>query len=75
MITTIQAKVQIGVAMVNVSPGVWKIPSGKVFGTMIDIYDSGGLLTYGVDYTFATNDTATFVNGPTGTPTYDAVLQ
>lgn len=75
IISTIQAKVIIDQPLTNVSPGVWKIPSGQVFGTMINIYDAGGALIYGTNYTFAGGTTATFVNGPTGTPWADYVLQ
>lgn len=74
IITTIQSYVKLNQAMVNVSPGVWKLPNSDVaFGTAIDIYDGGGRLTYGTDYTFAGGTTATFINGPTGTPSADYI--
>lgn len=75
VIALIQAHVKLNQNMVNVSPGVWKLPGGDVaFGTAVDIYDSGGRLTYGTDYTFAGGTTATFVNGPAGTPSADYIV-
>ena len=75
VITLIQSHVKLGQAMTNISPGVWSLPNSDVaFSTFVDIYDGGGLLTYGTDYTFAGGTTATFVHGPTGTPTADYVV-